>query len=117
MPFLHAAEVARVPAKCALLALQPTADHCRVQARSEQQVPAARGSASLKRVCAAMVAATEAVPQPVIGHMEQPQAMAQQLQLTPPQRKGTDPAAAPAQPPTSPVAADGLGQLFRRQQR
>ncbi|PRW39284.1 putative arabinose 5-phosphate isomerase [Chlorella sorokiniana] len=63
-----------------------------------------------------MVAAAEAVSlQPVVGHLEQPQGMAQQRQAPQPQVKGTDPAA--AAPPNSPVASDGLGQLFRRQQR
>ncbi len=60
-----------------------------------------------------MVAAAEAAtPQPVVGHLEQPQGMSQ---ASLPQLKGTDPPA--AQPPSSPVASDGLGQLFRRQQR
>lgn len=62
-----------------------------------------------------MVAAAEAASaQPVVGHLEQSNGM-QQRQATPPQLKGTEPAA--AQPPNSPVASDGLGQLFRRQQR
>ena len=36
---------------------------------------------------------------------------------TPQGPKGSDPVALPAHPPISPVASDGLGQLFRRQQR
>ena len=90
--------------KCALLPPATAADRSQPLPKSEKQVPTPRGAPRLN-AASVMVAATEAAPQPVIGHLEHPQAMAQQLQLTPPQRKGTDPAAAPAQPPTSPVAA------------
>lgn len=58
-----------------------------------------------KREQPARMVTTEAV----IGH-QQPAAMSEQQLLK-------DPAAVAGPPPTSPVASDGLGNLFRRQQR